>query len=367
MVLLGSTVRMYSPYLNPLFLISARLSDRSRVSYSLTKFSASTIRSTMATKPTFRHILDLSKDEKRAFLSSFDSVLSDCDGVVWHFTGPIPGVDKALQLLRADGKKLAFISNNGMRTMDEYRKKFRTLGVEVQQEDIVHPALTTVHYLKSINMRDAVYCIGTEVFKDYLRQAGFVVLDGPKERFPDNNRAANQVRVYSEYFEQRERDPIVGAVVVDIDVNLSLQQLMKAKCYLERSPDCVFIAGATDYVIPLDASMDVIGPGYFIDILERSTGRSALVLGKPGKTLAQVVREQFQITAPKRVLFIGDMLPQDMGFGTRCGFQKLLMLSGGTSKEALFEHDNVDQLPNYYADSFADFIELYNERVPNEE
>lgn len=95
--------------------------------------------------------------------------------------------------------------------------------------------------------------------------------------------------------------------MVDIDVNLSLQHLMKAKCYLERDPNCVFIAGATDYIIPLDSSMDVIGPGYFIDILERTTGRKALILGKPGKALAQVVLEQFQITEPKRVLFVGDM------------------------------------------------------------
>lgn len=313
-----------------------------------------------------KHILQLSKEERRAFLDSFDTLLSDCDGVVWHFTGPIPGVDKALQLLRADGKKLAFISNNGMRTMAEYGKKFQSLGIEAQPEDIVHPALTTVRYLKSVNMQDAVYCIATEVFKDYLREAGYLVLDEPKERFPVN-REANQVRVYSSYFDQHDAGPKVGAVVIDIDVNLSLANLMKAKCYLERNPDCLFIAGATDYIIPLDSSMDVIGPGYFIDILERTTGRDALVLGKPGKALAQAVRKKFQITEPKRVLFVGDMLPQDMGFGTRCGFQKLLMLSGGTSKDVLLAHDEPDELPDYYADSFADFIELYNDSVRSEE
>ncbi|XP_040153890.1 phosphoglycolate phosphatase 2-like isoform X3 [Anopheles arabiensis] len=315
-------------------------------------------------KKEMKHILELSKAERRLFLHSFDTLMSDCDGVLWNFTGPIPGVDKALQLLRTDGKKLAFISNNGMRTMEEYQKKFHSLGIDALEEEIVHPALTTVHYLKSIRMRDAVYCIGTEVFKDYLRKAGFKVLDGPKERFPDS-REANQVRVYSDYFEQH--GPKVGAVVIDIDVNLSLQHLMKAKCYLERDPNCVFIAGATDYIIPLDSSMDVIGPGYFIDILERSTGRKALILGKPGKALAQVVLEQFQITEPKRVLFVGDMMPQDMGFGTECGFQKLLMLSGGTPKDALLAQTEPNQLPNYYADSFADFIELYNETMHVEE
>ena len=60
-------------------------------------------------------------------------------------------------------------------------------------------------------------------------------------------------------------------------------------------------------------------------------------------------------------------MPQDMGFGTECGFQKLLMLSGGTPKDALLAQTDPNQLPNYYADSFADFIELYNETMHVEE
>lgn len=309
-------------------------------------------------KARIRHVLDLSKEEKRAFLDSFDMVMSDCDGVVWNFTGPIPGVDQALQLLKAKGKRLAFISNNGMRTMDEYKQKFHELGVDEQDQDIVHPALTTVKYLRSVGMRDAVYCIATEVFKDYLRHAGFQVVDGPADRLPDE-RAANPVRIFSEYF--RPSEPTVGAVLVDLDVNVSLAHLMKAKCYLEQNPSCLLLAGATDYIVPLGTRMDIIGPGYFIEVLERASGRKALVLGKPGQALAEFILEQFHVTKPERTLFIGDMLPQDMGFGTRCGFQKLLMLSGGTTKDMLMGHGKPEELPHYYADSFADFIQLYED------
>ena len=31
-------------------------------------------------KSNIRHLLDLSKEEKKAFLDSFDAVMSDCDG-----------------------------------------------------------------------------------------------------------------------------------------------------------------------------------------------------------------------------------------------------------------------------------------------
>ncbi|XP_029734354.2 uncharacterized protein LOC115269659 [Aedes albopictus] len=307
-----------------------------------------------------RHILDLSKDEKRKFAQSFDTIMSDCDGVVWHFTGPIPNVDKALQLLKQKGKKLAFISNNGMRTMEEYKQKFLKLGIPSHELEIVHPALTTVRYLKAINMQDAVYCIATEVFKDYLRNEGYVVLDGPKEQFSDD-RAADSVRVFTEYFEETE-SPKVGAVMMDLDCNVSLAHLMRAKCYLQRNPNCLLLAGATDYIVPLGGDgRDVMGPGYFLEILERATGREALVLGKPGQALSQFILEQFNVTQPKRTLFIGDMLMQDMGFGSRCGFQKLLLLSGGTSLEMLMAHNKPEELPDFYADSFADFIQLYKD------
>lgn len=310
-------------------------------------------------KSKIRHLLDLSIAEKRAFLNSFDTILSDCDGVVWNFTGPIPDVDQALQLLKHQGKQVAFISNNGMRTMAEYKHKFHQLGLDVQQRDIVHPALTTVRYLKSVSMQDAVYCIGTEIFKDYLRDAGFNVLDGPHQPIPDE-RETNGVRVFQEFFTETD-SPKVGAVVMDIDVNISLAHLMKAKCYLQRNPECLLIAGATDYIVPLDTSMDVVGPGYFIEVLERSSGRKALVLGKPGQALADFILDQFNVTRPERTLFVGDMLPQDMGFGTRCGFQKLLMLSGGTTIEMMLAHQKPEELPHYYADSYADFIQLYKE------
>lgn len=52
---------------------------------------------------------------------------------------------------------------------------------------------------------------------------------------------------------------------------------------------------------------------------------------------------------------------QDMGFGSRCGFQKLLLLSGGTSLEMLMDHKKPEELPDLYADSFADFIQVYKD------
>lgn len=96
--------------------------------------------------------------------------------------------------------------------------------------------------------------------------------------------------------------------------------------------------------------------------LERAAGREAIVISKPGKALAGIILKRFEITEPARVLFIGDMLEQDMAFGTQCGFQKLLVLTGGsTEEELLSESLPEEQIPDYYADSFADFIRVFQD------
>lgn len=105
-----------------------------------------------------------------------------------------------------------------------------------------------------------------------------------------------------------------------------------------------------------------IGPGYFSEVLEKAVGRKALTFSKPGKSLAQHILSRFQIADPSRYLFIGDKLTQDVAFGSQCGFQKLLVFTGGCTKEQLFSDQlPVEQVPDYYADSLADFIKFFDD------
>ena len=76
-----------------------------------------------------RHILDLNAEERTNFINSFDIVLSDCDGVVWLVSGAIPRTGEAINLLKAAGKTVKFVSNNSERSDEEYLKKFKTIGV----------------------------------------------------------------------------------------------------------------------------------------------------------------------------------------------------------------------------------------------
>ncbi|XP_001867828.2 glycerol-3-phosphate phosphatase [Culex quinquefasciatus] len=297
-----------------------------------------------------RHILELSQQERKEFLDSFDCVLTDCDGVLWTVFEPIPGVGAGLTGLLAAGKTIRYITNNSVRSLASYSAQLRTLGVTLDPADLIHPAKSIVGHLKSINFRGLIYCLGTDSFKGVLREGGFEVVDGPNEPLQENFRDIIGT--------VDDRAP-VRAVVVDVDFNVNYPKLLRAEFYLKTDPTCLLVAGATDRVLNTGRGFNLIGPGRFLDILERSTGRKAIVLGKPGEVLARQVVKEYGIRDPGRVLMVGDMMEQDVAFGSRCGFQRLLVLSGGASREDMMKEADGACVPDYYADSLADFKNLF--------
>lgn len=149
----------------------------------------------------------------------------------------------------------------------------------------------------------------------------------------------------------------VGAVLFDIHLDMSYVELAKAIRHLQENPDCKLIAGGSDVIMPLAENLNVAGFFDFLEHVKRYTGREATFLGKPSPILGEMFGEMFEIGEPKRCIFIGDTLVQDVQFGKSCGFQSLLVLSGCLTKEDMLNAP-VDAQPDYYADSLADFTQL---------
>ncbi|XP_058819557.1 uncharacterized protein LOC131682228 [Topomyia yanbarensis] len=297
-----------------------------------------------------QHILELTLQERKDFVDSFDCVICDCDGVLWTVFEPIAGIADALATLRAHGKTIRYITNNSVRSFESYVTQFQSLGVTLEPSDLIHPAVSVVRYLKSTNFEGLIYCIATETFKSILREAGFELLDGPSDPLEESFKKIIAT--------VHDRSP-VRAVIVDVDFNLNYPKLLRAELYLKNDPNCLLIAGATDKLLHAKRDFDLIGPGYFSEVLEHATGKKAIVLGKPGVPLVEQVLEAYAIAKPQRVLFVGDMLGQDIAFGSCCGFQKLLVLSGGTTREEMMQQTDPAWVPDYYADSLADFVQLF--------
>ncbi|XP_023034864.1 chronophin isoform X1 [Drosophila willistoni] len=301
-----------------------------------------------------KHIKELSKEERQKFFDSFDLVLCDCDGVVWHpFRDFIPGSARAIdQLQRLHRKKLTFVTNNSVSSLEEHLEKFAKQGqLNITKNQIVHPAQTICDHLKKIQFKGLIYCLATPPFRQLLIEAGFQLT---QDSMSTGAKAIESVR---DLHEAIYGGSAVQAVIIDVDFNLSAAKIMRAQVQLQN-PECLFLAGAADARIPFGRG-EIIGPGAFIDLVAKASGRQPLVLGKPGEALGQLMLQRHKATPAHRVLFVGDSLASDIAFGHANGYQTLLVMTAGKSemekrlKDMAKDHS---EMPDYVVDCLGDLL-----------
>ncbi|XP_030386602.1 phosphoglycolate phosphatase 1B, chloroplastic [Scaptodrosophila lebanonensis] len=290
-----------------------------------------------------KYLKDLNAEQLQTFCTSFDTVFCDCDGVVWYTLGDfIPGSADAIRQLQLQGKQLTFVTNNSICSVERHIQRFARAQLKIDKQQIVHPAQTVCDYLKSQNFEGLIYCLATASFKELLLSQGFHLVPEQQDGVQIKNLCDLRSAIQAEHQ--------VKAVIIDVDFNMSLAKIMRAYQYLQN-PQCLFIAGAADGVVPFGAG-EVIGPGAFIDIVALAAGRQPVVLGKPGAGLMPILRERHVGSPPARVLFIGDSPGSDIVFARQCGYQTLLVLSGGVCAADVALDDQ--SAPDYVTDCLGD-------------
>ena len=89
----------------------------------------------------------MSKLDSDKFLASFDTILSDCDGVLWVGGKPIDGSPEAIMRLRQLGKRIIFVTNNGM-SRNDLLLRCQQLGFGGELDDMITSSYLCASYLK---------------------------------------------------------------------------------------------------------------------------------------------------------------------------------------------------------------------------
>lgn len=109
------------------------------------------------------------------------------------------------------------------------------------------------------------------------------------------------------------------------------------------------------------------GSGSLTAALEVASGRKATVIGKPSRFMFECISSQFSGVDPSQCLMIGDRLETDMLFGSNCGLDTMLTLTGVSQFEEAQEYRNSEQtadhsfVPDYVVDTIADFMAAFDE------
>ncbi|XP_044736875.1 uncharacterized protein LOC123298845 [Chrysoperla carnea] len=295
----------------------------------------------------------LKSNELKTFLDSFDTVLTDCDGVLWRLDKVISGSPQTLNKFRDLGKRVFYITNNNIKPREYYVEKARKLGFLAEEDEILSTAYLTAEYLKGIGFNKTAYVVGSEGLAMELDRVGIKNVGiGPDE-----------LKTTYPNILDIKLDKDIGAVIVGFDPYFSFMKMLRAASYL-KDPDCLFIGTNSDERFPLESTNIVIpGSGSLVMAIQTCSGRKPTIIGKPHEYVRKAIMEKYQVN-PERTLMIGDRCNTDILLGTKCGFQTLLVLSGCTTYEEMMnltksQNEKDKQLiPDVYIAKLGDLLAL---------
>jgi phosphoglycolate/pyridoxal phosphate phosphatase family enzyme len=285
------------------------------------------------------------KEASTYIYQNFDTLLLDCDGVLYRGTDAVPGVASALQSWMKAGKKLLFVTNNAGSNRKQLGDKLqKVLGVEdLTVDQMVSSSYAAARYLqKSLlendkdKLKDSsppnVHVIGTSGLCNELRDSGFRVTSG--EETDPAGMSREDLASYS-FHEEESDSKKVDAVVVGLDTDFSYRKLCIANVLLQRHPEAVFVATNEDAfdLVGADAR-HLPGNGALVKAIEHASQRKAVNVGKPSPILAELLREEHGLDL-SRTLMVGDRLDTDVRFGKDSGMKSALVMTGCTTADAL--------------------------------
>lgn len=286
------------------------------------------------------------------FLSRFDYILCDCDGVLYVNSGAVDGVPATLNRLRQMGKKIIFATNNSTKTREEFLAKLRALGYQAELDELFPTSYSTALYLQSIGFAGKAFVVGCAGISKELAKVGIESSGVGADPTPAD--WAPGYAAFDDY------DPDVRAVVVGFDNQISFPKLMKA-CSYAAGPDCLLIAANADDTFPHpDRRVLVPGPGAYVAAIECVARKQAIPLGKPWKFFFECIRHVHPDIDRKRTVMIGDRLTTDMPFGRNNGISTLFVQSGIGTFEEMVNYQNSSSpeqhlcVPDYYLPSLAE-------------
>ena len=246
--------------------------------------------------------------EKKEILNRMKLFLFDMDGTLYLGNRLYPFTIELLETIRSCGGKYLFITNNSSKSVNDYVKKLKDMGIEAGRDDFMTSSQATAYYLHRHHEGKKLYVCGTESLKDELRLEGFTVTT----RLED-----------------------VECVVMGFDTELTFQKLHDVSYLLLTRPELPYIATNPDLVCPTEFG-SVPDCGSVCIGIKNATGREPVVIGKPSPLMAQLAMEKMGI-GKEQTCVVGDRIYTDVKSGLNAGVTGILVMSGETTPEILAE------------------------------
>lgn len=225
-------------------------------------------------------------------------VVFDLDGVIYLIDRPIPGAVEAVTRLRAEGRLVAYATNNASRRPAEVAALLDGMGVPAHPDEVLTSAVATAEVLRErLPAGAAVLVVGTDALRTELRAAGLRPVDRADEA------------------------PL--AVVQGYGPQVGWADLAEAAVAVRAG--ALWVATNTDRTLPSPRG-PLPGNGSLVAVLRTALDRDPdLVVGKPEPPLFTTAARRAEGAG---CLVVGDRLDTDIEGAHRAGLPSLLVLTG---------------------------------------
>jgi len=249
----------------------------------------------------------------------------DMDGVLYRGDDPLPGLVEFVETSQRRGIPFVFVTNNSMRTPDQYVTKLAGMGVSVAVDRIVTSGVSVLEYLVERFPRGTrLYIIGMPALHQVLlNDSTGYVLD---TETPD-------------------------LIVSGSDLTLTYEKLKIATLAIRRG--AAWVATNPDTTLPVENGLWP-GAGAILAALRATTDAEPVVVGKPEPVMmAQALRRMG--VPPADAVMIGDRLDTDILGGIRAGMTTALVMTGVETPETIAAQASIK--PDYIARDLGELVE----------
>ncbi|MGH9214009.1 MAG: HAD-IIA family hydrolase [Acidimicrobiales bacterium] len=250
----------------------------------------------------------------------------DLDGVVWLGERALEGAADAVAELRAGGHQVVFATNNSSPVVGEQEAKLARLGIPARG-DVVTSATAAAALVAA---GERVLVCGGPGMVEAMEARGAEVVD-----------ATIAARAGATLVDA------VDAVAVGFDPYFDYERLTAS--YRAVRAGARFIASNDDPTYPTPEG-PIPGGGAIVASVERATGVTPVVAGKPHRPMAELILSRAD--GGEAGIMVGDRPSTDGEFATTLGFRFALVLTGVTSQDDL----PVSPSPDLVAEDLATLV-----------
>lgn len=272
----------------------------------------------------------MSHEELMAACRKIKHVALDMDGTIYLGSQLFPWTKRFLQTLTDNGIGYSFLTNNPTRSLDDYVKKLKGLGIDATRDEVYTTAVATIDYIKT-HFPDArrLFVLGTPSMTGEFEAAGFeMCADSPDDR-PD-------------------------VLVVAFDTTLVYPRLCRAAWW--ASQGVPYIATNPDRVCPTDQPVILVDCGSICACIEHATMRKPdIVIGKPNPDMLRGIMDRYGYR-PDEIAMCGDRIYTDVAMARNAGALGVLVLSGETTLQTAIDSDPQPPITADNVETFAGLL-----------